>query len=260
MAQVSVAVRHTGIAILTAVALTISACHRGGNNKVNSKVHVTLIGASIGQAWNLARWPDRANVPEYTADSIAAWQFDKSEAVEEVLLRPKRKFRPTRTYVQSLFQPRPVKPDIVILKECSSYFPGDVGSYRASIRGWVQQLQEHNVQVVLATVVPVTRLRAAAVQGKQETLVAYNHWLREYAQEQRLPLLDLEAALREAADGSYLREDYAASDGSHLNANAYHVLDNTLRTTLCAIRPTIGCQASTLVSNPAPPLFTSVDH
>ena len=241
MTRVSVRAALTRIVMISVVALTVSACNHGGSKKVNSRAHITLIGASIGQAWNLAGWPARANAPEYSADSIAAWKFDKSEAVEEVLLLPKRKFRPTRTYLKSLFQPAPVKPDIVILKECSSYFPGDVESYKNSVRGWVRQLQARNVRVMVATVVPVTRARSAAVPGKQETLLAYNHWIREYAQVQHLLLLDLEAALRDPAEGSYLREEFAASDGSHLNADAYRVLDITLRTTLCDMRPTNGC-------------------
>ena len=241
MARVSVRSALTGIVIIGAVALTVSSCSNGGSNKVKNRVYVTLIGASIGQAWNLAGWPDRVNAPEYSADSIAAWQFDKSEAVEEVLLRPKRKFRPTRTYFRSLFQPPPVKPDIVILKECSSYFPGDIEKYKNSVSGWVRQLQERNVRVILATVVPVTKARAAAVPGKQETLLAYNQWVRNYAREQHLPLLDLELAMRDRAEGSYLREEYAAADGSHLNANAYRVLDGTLRTILCEMRESRGC-------------------
>ncbi len=207
----------------------------------NGRLHVILIGASIGQAWHLADWPARANALAFTAESLAVWQFDKSEAVDEVLMRPSRKFRPTRTYLRSLFQPPPPKPDIVILKECSSYFPGDLHLYEARVKAWVEELRARNIQVVLATVVPVTRNREASDPGKQESLLSYNRWVRVYAQQQGLTLLDLEAAVRD--DGSYLRDDFTSGDGTHLNASAYAVLDSTLRLTLCQMHTAAGCDA-----------------
>ena len=129
-------------------------------NTGSKTTHVTLIGASIGQGWQLAEWPTRAPAPGFTAEAIAAWQFDKTEAVEETLMRPATKFRLTRTYLKSVFQPPP-KADIVILKECSAYFPGNLEVYKDSIRKWVRQIQASKLPVMLATVVPVTRARAA---------------------------------------------------------------------------------------------------
>jgi lysophospholipase L1-like esterase len=195
-------------------------------------VHVILIGASIGQGWQLSEWPRRAGAAGFTAEAIAAWQFDKTEAVQEVLMRPARKFRLTRTYLKSWLQPPPPKPDIVILKECSSYFPGNLDAYRRSIRQWAGEFQQRNVQVILATVVPVSKTRAAANPGKQESLLEYNRWIREYAREQHLALLDLEAAMRQEGETSYLQDRFDVGDGTHLNAAAYEVLDTVLRTTL----------------------------
>jgi hypothetical protein len=218
-------------------------------------VHVMLIGASVGQAWHLAEWPARTNMPGFTAESIAIWQFDKTEGVEEALMRPRRRFRPTRTYLKSLFQPPPPKPDVVILKECSSYFPGNLSICKDSVRAWVGALQAHGIQVILATVVPVTERRGAQVPGKQESLLEYNKWVREYAQEQHIPLLDLEAALRSEGEGAHLREALDVGDGTHLNASAYAVLDQTLRSTLCGLRDTAGCDSS---AHPARPSSDSV--
>src|SRR5690242_15095970 len=53
-----------------------------------TRSHVVLIGASIGQAWRLEEWPLRVHEPTFTAESLAQWQFDKSVAVDAVLLRP----------------------------------------------------------------------------------------------------------------------------------------------------------------------------
>ncbi len=208
------------------------------------RVQVTLIGASIGQSWRLAEWPDRVHAPGFVAESLAVWQFDKTEAIEELLMRPRRKLRLTRTYLKSLVEPPPPRADVVILKECSSYFPYHAGSYRRSVQNWVRQLQERNARVVLATVVPVTRARAAREPGKQEALLEYNRWVREYAREQNLPVLDLESALSEPGEGSYLRDSFALPDGSHLNSNAYAVLDQALRTLLCRAAPASGCAAA----------------
>jgi len=218
-----------GIAML-AVTMKHSAIQE---SSASSKgIHVVLIGASIGQAWHLAEWPSRTKTIGFTAESIPAWQFDKSEALDEVLMRPRRKFRPTRTYLKSLFQAPPQKANVVILKECSSYFPGDLAAYEDSIRNWVDRLREKQITIALATVVPVTETRAQQNPGKQESLVQYNDWVRQYAQQQGLILVDLELALRSPGSGRFLREEFAVRDGTHLNAAAYVMLDNLLRETL----------------------------
>lgn len=196
------------------------------------RIHVALVGASIGQAWQLADWPARMRVPGFTAESIPVWQFDKSTAIEQILLRPVTTFRLSRSYLRSLLAPPP-KPDVVILKECSSYFPGDLKVYQESVRNWVYQLRTHHVTVILATVVPVTKARAEIDTGKQESLLAYNRWLRQFARDEALPVVDLEASLRGDEEGSYLRDEFAAEDGSHLIARAYAALDRTLFNTLC---------------------------
>ena len=199
------------------------------------RTHVVLIGASIGQSWQLPGWPDRMQEPAFTAESVAAWQYDKSTALGEVLMRPKRKFRPTRSYLRSLLQPPPKLPEIVILKECSSYFPGDLDGYVASIRTWVQRLREARIQPIVATVAPVTRARSERDPGKQPALIEFNRRIREYASQEGLPLLDLESVLRAEGGGSFLRDEFTSGDGSHLNTTAYRHLDRELRTVLSAM-------------------------
>jgi lysophospholipase L1-like esterase len=112
------------------------------------------------------------------------------------------------------------------VKECSAYFPGDLAAYGSRVGSWLQLLSENGFQVVLATVVPVTRSRAARDPGKQESLLAYNQWVRQCAAQRHLLLLDLEAVLR--GPDTYLRDELSAEDGSHLNANAYALLDAAL--------------------------------
>jgi hypothetical protein len=201
--------------------------------------HVLLIGASIGQGWRLTEWPSRMKLQGITAESLAVWDFDKTEAVKEVLMRPARPFRLGRSYLKALFQPPPKVPDIVILKECSAYFPGDIDQYRRKVTAWVEQLRSKNIVVVLATVVPVTSERGRKDAGKQESLLEYNRWVREYTKNTASPLLDLEAALRAGQPEAFLDRRYAVSDGSHLNQNAYSVLDAHLRSVVCAAAPAV---------------------
>jgi hypothetical protein len=206
------------------------------------RIHVVLVGASIGQAWQLAAWSVRMQARGFSAESVAVWKFDKSPAIEQLLARPATSFSLSRAYLRSLVVPPP-KPDVVILKECSSYFPGDLAVYQNSVRTWVDQLQAHRIKVVLATVVPVTKARAQRDPGKQESLLAYNRWVRQYALQERIPVVDLEASLRTEGEGGYLRDEFAAEDGSHLIAPAYAALDHTLFTTLCAQIPGAACLA-----------------
>lgn len=204
----------------------------GAYTATRSAAHILLIGASIGQDWRLAEWPTRTGNSGYTAESLAVWEFDKSPAVVEALMRPRRPFRLTRTWFKGLFAPAPAVPDIVILKECSSYFPRELGSAEAAFAGWAKELRTRGKTIVLATVVPVTATRSARDPGKQQSLRRFNEWVRRHASEQGYAVLDLEAAMRDDSAEGYMRDAYTSGDGSHLNAAAYHVLDETLTRTL----------------------------
>src|SRR5581483_11017165 len=206
-------------------------------------VRVTLIGASIGKAWNLPELGMRAQSPGYMFEALQAWEYDKSDVLEEVLMRPARKFRLTRTYIKSLFEPAPPPADVVILKECSAYFPGDLPLARKQelLRRWVREIQEKHIRVMLATTVPVTRQRSAQDPGKQQGLLAFNDWLRGYARDNRIPLLDLEAALRTDDRERYLRDDFSSDDCSHLIRTAYEVLDRVMLSALCELGASGGC-------------------
>jgi hypothetical protein len=204
----------------------------GADDATRGAAHILLIGASIGQDWKLAGWPSRIGGTGYTAESMAVWEFDKTAAVNETLMRPRRPFRFTRNWLKGFFSAPPKVPDVVILKECSSYFPRDQAPAEAAFAGWAKQLRARGIKVILATAVPVTAARSARDAGKQQSLRQFNAWVRWYAAEQGYVLLDLEAALRGAEPEGYLRDAYTSGDGSHLNAAAYQVLDKELVSTL----------------------------
>ncbi len=209
-----------------------------GNNEATprsesvAKKKVLLLGASVGKAWNLPEVPQRMHENNYLFESVAAYQYDKSEALDEILMRPRRKFHLTRTYLKGFFLPSPQLPNIIIVKECAAYFPGDLVQYKNMMMQWVKKIRSANIHVMLATTVPVTPERAAKTPGQIEDIRAFNDWVREYAKKENIALLDLEAALTKDAKNRFLRDDLTIGDGLHLNRQAYDILDRLLLDTL----------------------------
>src|SRR5574341_211601 len=214
-----------GIAFLTGCDLFAENTNKG--QTMENKKRITLLGASVGKAWNLKELPLRMKNDDYLFESIAFYEYDKTEALEELLMRPKRKFRFTKNYLKGFFEPAPKKPGVIMIKECAAYFPGDLMMYKELMKKWVKRIREENIGVVLATVVPITRERSKTREGQIENIRAFNDWLREYAAQERIPLLDLEAALKTNAGERFLRDELS-TDGLHLNRTAYDILDRRL--------------------------------
>lgn len=221
---------------LIGFALVVHAAEQGSTVATGERRHVVLVGASIGKSWNLPELPARLNNNNYSFEALQVWEYDKSQAVEETLIRPARKFKWNASYVKGFFQPAPELPDLVILKECSSYFGGDAQLARKKdlFQRWVQQVRDKKIPVMVTTVAPITRERAQRDGlGKQQAIREFNDWIRRYAAEQGLVVVDLEKALR-ADDGErFLRDDLTSGDGSHLNRKAYDILDRVMAQALC---------------------------
>ena len=229
------------VTLLTAIVLIIGVCFFvlsacAGNNSAEDesmakKTRIILIGASVGQDWKLKDFTERTQTTGYVFESVAVWQYDKTEAIEEVLMRPKRKFHPTKTYLKGFFRPSPEPVDIVILNECAAYFPGDLVQYKELMKKWVSMVRGAGKEVMIATVAPVTETRASKQEGKIESILAFNDWIRRYANEQNITLLDLEAALRKDPETRFLKDELTSGDGTHLNRKAYDILDVLLKDT-----------------------------
>jgi len=188
---------------------------------------VVLIGASIGRDWNLSGLPDRAPVTGYRFESRAVYNFDKTDELTKVLNAEEN------------------RPDIIIIKECASSFPGDIQKYKEYVKRWVDMCREKDVTVVLATTVPVVKtfplrvfllsLLRFKLRWPGDTfqgIIEFNDWLRKYASSEGVPVLDLEAALRTGPEDRYLRSSFARKDGLHINEKAYRELDSLLLETL----------------------------
>lgn len=189
------------------------------------KYRILLLGASVGQAWNLPEWPNRMQCNQYAFEMIRVYDFDKSKALEEILMRPKRKFRLSRTFLKSLLRPPMQKPDAIIFKECAAYFPGNFKKYKLLINKWVTQCKAGGIKPILATVIPVTDEHSKAKLGRLVGILQYNDWIRLYAINSGIYCLDLERYARVNETERLLRVDFTSGDGLHLNAKAYQALD-----------------------------------
>lgn len=193
--------------------------------------HIVLLGASIGYAWKIAELPKRIEIKGYTFEYVGEDGFDKSQTLIKILSRPNR-------------------PEAIFLKECAAYFPGDIAHYQNLMKKWVEDCRKAGVIPILVTVVPVRdpsilKLQywknivkkiiypgKPTVEARLRDLTAFNDWVRKYASEQKLALLDLEEALRISESDRRLRPDFDGGDGLHLNAEAYIQLDKIVMPTL----------------------------
>lgn len=128
-------------------------------------------------------------------------------------------------------------------------FSRKIKSYKKSVLEWIEEVKKANKQVMLATVVPVTKKRAMKVKGKLEMIIEYNDWIRDLAKRQNLPLLDLELPLRTDSKNRYLKDEYTSGDGSHLNKKAYKVLDKFMIRSLCLLEGKKDCQEKNVISS-----------
>lgn len=189
---------------------------------------ILLLGASVGKAWNLPAWPQRMGKEGYIFEMIPIYSFDKSEGLEDIFIRPRRKFRLKKRFVKSLFKPVPRKPDVIILKQCAAYFPGDMERYKGLIKTWKDLIRQKGIKVVVATVVPVTKEHTLRKQNRLERILEYNDWIREFAKREDIFCLDLEEALSMDVSDRSLNPELAVEDGLHLNEKAYKILDGYL--------------------------------
>jgi len=193
--------------------------------ETSGKHRILLLGASVGDAWDLTHWADRMKNDEFIFESMAVYVFDKTEALQEILMWPKRKFRISRNYLKGLLQGPPQKPEAIIFKECAAYFPGDLEKYKSLIKKWVAMCQAAGIKPIIATVVPVTVEHDVKRQGRLQGILTYNDWVKVYTRENSLVCLDLESVMRISENQRSLRPDLTSGDGLHLNPAAYGLLD-----------------------------------
>ena len=193
--------------------------------------HIVLIGASVGRAWDFAELPRRVGDSRYVFEYVGNYSPNKSDLLKEVLGREEN------------------RPDAVILKECAAFFPGSSERMKDYIVEWVGWCREADVIPMVTTVVPVVKSFPLRIfiynlfhgkwgypKGTFESIIAFNDWIKEYAAEGGLVVVDLEGAVRTSATDRHLNGRYAFRDGLHLNAKAYRELDKIVIPALSEVK------------------------
>jgi hypothetical protein len=162
---------------------------------------IAFVCASVGSAWNIGD-----HFPDLDIAVYDEYQFDKGDVIRNILEGD--------------------KPDIMIIKECAAYFPPEdygtsMEAYNDLIRDWVNLCRGEGVIPVLATVVPIDPDNPENPEGRLESILEFNDWIREYCEYEEISVLDLEAALRISENDRALDPDYDSGDGLHPNELAY---------------------------------------
>lgn len=170
---------------------------------------IVLVGASIGQRWNLPEFGARSGVTGYAYGFRGKYEFDKSDV-----------FTTMRGYR--------IKPAAVIIKECSAYFPRDLEGSKRLLEQWVRELQASSILPVLATTAPVVNIPEH--QQRQTSVDEWNRYVRELASDRNVPALDIAKVLQVSHEDRRLKPEFAEKDGLHLNEKAYRLaLDPLLK-------------------------------
>lgn len=166
------------------------------------KKYIVFVGASVGKSWDLPHFADRTTDKTRFIGYRTLYEFDKTPIIEDL-------------------KTDPVKPEMVIIKECAAYFPRDVEPGIRQVKEWTMTLQKQNIQPVLATVVPITKARDEKKKGRMDSINKFNAAIRQLGKANNVPVMDLQAVLSDGSAGAYLKEEYAAEDGLHLKPETY---------------------------------------
>lgn len=164
------------------------------------QAYVILLGASIGRAWKLDGFAQRINEDEVVFSTRAHYDFDKTGTLMPLLNLK-------------------IKPDAIIIKQCSDYFPRDFKKSADTVRQWVVEIKQSGIRPILATTVPVTG--TGPRKERQASIDQWNHFVRELGQKIRIPVLDLADAVQISEKNTFLKENFAQEDGYHLTMAAY---------------------------------------
>lgn len=210
--------RRGGMLWLGVALATLMTSHAMARTQSQPPVRVTLVGASIGKDWHFDGIGERLKLSGYAFEYIGKNSFDKSPLIDDLLNRSD-------------------KPDAVLIKECSTYFPGDEARYRDAVIRWVGRLRRAGIEPVLVTTAPVAEPSATLARAKNwvkrvigkptwlDSITRYNDWLKAYASEQGLAVFDLEAAVRRSERERWLKSEYDSGDTVHLNQAGYEAVD-----------------------------------
>ena len=201
----------------------VARIQRGGVDDDLKEQKVVFLGASITD-----KWPLEEVFPEY----------DFQKVIEYGVQRKVREFG--RVIRQS--------PKIVTIKFCSYYFMDDYEEllngvdYEQAIKDMVDEATANDVIPILATTIPVNLSDDFGeafnrTQLQNERIREFNDFIKNYAQEKDLQVLDYYSWLVDDA-GQELKYEFAEAsgglggDGLHINDKAYEVINGNILSVL----------------------------
>lgn len=107
--------------------------------------------------------------------------------------------------------------------------PTTIARIAGNIRSMVELAQAHRIKVVLGTVLPVARYGWRPDVDSVSSVKALNLWIRSYARERKIALVDYFVAMDNGASG-LSPED--STDGVHPTATGYAKMEAVLERTL----------------------------
>ena len=187
--------------------------------KNENQKYIILVGASIGNSWDLPNFPQRAGVEKFVFGNRIKYDFDKQAIIDPII-----KYK--------------IKPDAVIIKECSAYFPRNIENSAKKLLQWVSLLKENGIIPIIATTTPVKETH----ENKKQQL-SIDHWNKLIRQKfgkdkHSYYILDLAKALQINSKNTFLKPNYYVEDGLHMTHLAYkEAFDPTLERLIKEIWP-----------------------
>ncbi len=190
------------------------------NDKQNCMV---LLGASYARAWDINKLSG-CNILNKGIDGNQSFEMQQRFIPDVIQQNPD--YVLLWGFINDIFRSDPEKLDATVDRIKASYIK------------MVETAKHNNIEPILATEVTIREQagllnRAMSMLGKLQGKSSYqdyinghvietNKWLRDYAQKQKLILLDLEKVLANA-DGER-QQKFAQDDGSHITKAAYQAL------------------------------------
>lgn len=168
--------------------------------------YIAFIGASIGRDWKLENLPERIN--KLNDLEIFYWpeyKFNKKTIIDHILKIP-------------------IKPHVIMIKECAEYFPRNEIDSINEINSWFEIIKNNKILPVALTTFSVTKQHDDEHTGKAASINKFNGLLKKSG----YSILELDLQLADSQNRIYLSEKYAQKDGLHLNKYAYEKIDKLL--------------------------------
>ena len=174
---------------------------------------VVFMGASITRRWNLE---------DYFPDIIAINRGVGGQLAPQLLTR----FR--RDVIE-------LQPDAVVIKFCSINIRPQIPAkvLEDGMAMMVQLTRANNIIPIICTIIPPGKPEARIGDFSViENTMKFNEWLRKYATDNDIPLIDYARAIED--ENGLLPRNYS-SDPVHVNEQGYHILAEAARPVIYSI-------------------------